>query len=582
MAALRSGQRRKRQLIGADSAARRRSANVRGAPFDFSRFIARSSASVADLHSRRGNPCIIVMAARSPVPKVRCPVLPILQRLALASLLSAMTSAALTRPPARRCDAAARLRRRPRAGRSQSASGPRCRPLFRERKPSPSGRPATLDVRRPGEPIPFSSPDDGFGIPLLDYGWIKAGPVGRIVPQRGTEQWQRRLSTAFPMSAGRLNLASSANSGSPSISAPAARCARASTAMTGSTPISSSTPCRDGTLSPSPSARACSFGDTQYMNAYFSVTPAQAFINGRVTPFQANGGLASVGVLGSVKYDFMPTWSATVFGGYNRLVSSAAASPIPNNLGSLNEFSAGVLIAHTFNLRSPFLPDGIRKSRRAAGPCPAPVISRLSQAEVFARAPRRCLDLIDAVERRLEGQQRRGMPRLIVADRLEHGDFGPFSARRRAILLQHRANLVAQRAQFRRGRADDMARHDRGGRLTQRAGLHFMSKINDFSIIHDEVDDDRRAAKLRMRLGRRMRRRQTSLPGNVSRQIKDLAVIYFVQHGFSGTKVRVTSAQGILYRMRRDWRRDLVHFQSILPGRRPPGASGFPEAVPGR
>ncbi len=92
------------------------------------------------------------------------------------------------------------------------------------------------------------------------------------------------------------------------------------------------------------------------MRAYFSVTPSEAFINGRVTPFDAQGGLASVGGFGSIKYDFMPTWSATLFGGYNRLVSNAAASPIPNNLGSLNEFTGGVMVSHTFNLQIPFFP----------------------------------------------------------------------------------------------------------------------------------------------------------------------------------------------------------------------------------
>jgi outer membrane protein len=37
-------------------------------------------------------------------------------------------------------------------------------------------------------------------------------------------------------------------------------------------------------------------------------------------------------------------------------VSSAAASPIPHNLGSLNEYTAGLVVAHAFNLELPFLP----------------------------------------------------------------------------------------------------------------------------------------------------------------------------------------------------------------------------------
>ena len=86
------------------------------------------------------------------------------------------------------------------------------------------------------------------------------------------------------------------------------------------------------------------------MRAYFSVTPAEAFLNGNVFPYQAHGGLTSVGGLGAIKYAFTPAWSATVFGGVNRYVSSAGGSPIPNRLGSLNDMTAGALVAYTFNL----------------------------------------------------------------------------------------------------------------------------------------------------------------------------------------------------------------------------------------
>jgi MipA family protein len=56
-----------------------------------------------------------------------------------------------------------------------------------------------------------------------------------------------------------------------------------------------------------------------------------------------------VGGFGSIKYQFTPAWSAMVFGGVNRYVSSAGGSPIPNRLGSLNDITAGTLVAYTFN-----------------------------------------------------------------------------------------------------------------------------------------------------------------------------------------------------------------------------------------
>jgi outer membrane protein len=72
-------------------------------------------------------------------------------------------------------------------------------------------------------------------------------------------------------------------------------------------------------------------------------------LNGKVFPYQARGGLTSVGGLGAIKYDFTRTSSATAFGGVNRYVDSAGGSPIANRLGSLNDLTAGVIVAYTFN-----------------------------------------------------------------------------------------------------------------------------------------------------------------------------------------------------------------------------------------
>ncbi len=211
----------------------------------------------------------------------------------------------------------------------------------------------TLALRRPGEPEPFSSPDDGFGVALLDYGWIKAGPVGRVLSNRGLSNgngafyglpnvnWTLELGvfgelwwTEHFRLRGEARQGVNGHDGFD-----------ANISFDGIQKIGAFT----FALGP-----RLQLGDTQFMDAYFSVTPSQAFVNGRVTPYQAYGGLTSVGALGSVKYDFMPNWSGTVFGGYNRLVSSAAASPVPNKLGSLNEYTAGVIIAHSFNLNLPF------------------------------------------------------------------------------------------------------------------------------------------------------------------------------------------------------------------------------------
>ncbi len=84
------------------------------------------------------------------------------------------------------------------------------------------------------------------------------------------------------------------------------------------------------------------------MNSYFSVTPFEAALNGRVTPFKASAGVDQVGALASVRYDFNKAWNVTVYGGYNRLVSDAGASPISINLGTRDQFLGGATVAYTF------------------------------------------------------------------------------------------------------------------------------------------------------------------------------------------------------------------------------------------
>jgi outer membrane scaffolding protein for murein synthesis (MipA/OmpV family) len=206
----------------------------------------------------------------------------------------------------------------------------------------------TLAWRGPNDPPAFSAPDDGFGIALLNLGWLKAGPVGRIVPRRGlsdgngnfyglpnvhwtaelggfVEGWlSEHLRTRLEIRQG-LN-------GHDGIDAD----------------VSIDAVERLGPYTFSIGPRLA-LGNTRFMNAYFSVTPAEALANGHLYPYQAYGGVTSFGGLAAVKFDIAPAWSATAFGGYNRLVNSAAESPIPNRLGTLNDFSGGVIVAYSFN-----------------------------------------------------------------------------------------------------------------------------------------------------------------------------------------------------------------------------------------
>ncbi|MDQ6868845.1 MAG: MipA/OmpV family protein [Pseudomonadota bacterium] len=211
-----------------------------------------------------------------------------------------------------------------------------------------------IAYRRPGEPEPFVSPDDGLGIALLDLPWIKAGPVARFISER-------TLSGGFGSIGNNRNFFGLHNIGFTAelggflelwpadfIRARFEARQGVSGAQGFDANIELDIVEKYGpwTFSGGPRFR---FGDNQFTSAYFSVTPAEAFLNGNVFPYQAHGGLTSVGGLGAIKYDFTPAWSTTVFGGVNRYVSSAGGSPIPNRLGSLDELTAGVVVAYSFS-----------------------------------------------------------------------------------------------------------------------------------------------------------------------------------------------------------------------------------------
>ena len=209
-----------------------------------------------------------------------------------------------------------------------------------------------FDWRKPGDPLPFHAPDDGFGIALLDFGMFRAGPVGRYVAQRD-------LSNGNANFVGLPNVATTIELGGFVEFWP-------TDFLRGRVEVRQGINGHNGLhgnieadavglygpwlLSLGPRAE---FGNDQFMQSYFSVTPAEAAINGRVTPYAASGGLTSVGFLASAKYTFSPSWSVVGFAGYNRLVDSAAASPITNNLGSKNDFIGGAILEYSFSIGTP-------------------------------------------------------------------------------------------------------------------------------------------------------------------------------------------------------------------------------------
>jgi outer membrane scaffolding protein for murein synthesis (MipA/OmpV family) len=90
---------------------------------------------------------------------------------------------------------------------------------------------------------------------------------------------------------------------------------------------------------------------SDYMGTYFSVSPGESVDSGgRLDAYDAGGGLYSVGLKASARYEFKPTWFLNANAGYERFVGDAKDSPIVSTVGDANQFTVGLGISKQFSL----------------------------------------------------------------------------------------------------------------------------------------------------------------------------------------------------------------------------------------
>jgi len=91
-----------------------------------------------------------------------------------------------------------------------------------------------------------------------------------------------------------------------------------------------------------------SFASENYMDTYFSVSPAETITSGYAA-FNPSGGIKSAGITGQIEYAL--TREVTLYGraSWDRLIGDAADSPIVK-AGDENMFGAGIGISYRFGL----------------------------------------------------------------------------------------------------------------------------------------------------------------------------------------------------------------------------------------
>lgn len=213
-----------------------------------------------------------------------------------------------------------------------------------------SGLPS-FDIRRFGEPDENSAPDDNLDYSLIDLGRFEAGPVLGLRDRRSisddtrlgglhTIDWGVDLGVfaQYWLVPDTLRLRTEVRQALSNGSGLAVDIGADWFIQ----------PAEGWTFSMGP---RLSFGNGRYMKQYFSVSDAEAAANGNVDPFQANGGLKSVGATISATYDITPSWSIQVYDRFDRLVGDAADSPVTRKFGSASQNIIGVSLSKSFAVR---------------------------------------------------------------------------------------------------------------------------------------------------------------------------------------------------------------------------------------
>jgi outer membrane protein len=228
------------------------------------------------------------------------------------------------------------------------AAGPELAPSFPGAKSFTVLPSLHLAYLRPGEHDFFYSPDDAFDIALINTGFFRAGPAGNFIERRG-------LSNGNSQFFGLPNVGLSAEVGGFAeiwpwqdrlrIRGEVLKAVTGYDGLVGTVGADLIQHLGPFEFTVGPRIK---FGDQRFADAYFTITPGEAAANGLVTPYKASGGLTSAGAFVSARYEVSQNVSATIFGGYDRLVESVGSSPVATVLGNQNQFTGGFTISYAF------------------------------------------------------------------------------------------------------------------------------------------------------------------------------------------------------------------------------------------
>jgi outer membrane protein len=204
-----------------------------------------------------------------------------------------------------------------------------------------------LSIRHAGSPETFQSPSDSPSISLIDFGQFQAGPVAKFIPARDSSAnlpGLRKVDAAFELGgfaeyfpADWLRTRLEVRKG---IGGHNGLVADLSADII--VPITQRL-----TISGGP---RLSWGDRRALSPYFDISPLQSLLSG-LPPYQVKSSAYSTGVGAQVSYLLTTQWEISPFVEYDRLLGSVAKSPLVKQRGSANQFTVGIGLSYTFDVK---------------------------------------------------------------------------------------------------------------------------------------------------------------------------------------------------------------------------------------
>jgi outer membrane protein len=206
-----------------------------------------------------------------------------------------------------------------------------------------------FSIRRAGSAEQFRGPRDGASIALIDFGDLRAGPVGKFVAARKANSYSELnglgdVSAAvelggfveyFPVDWFRTRVETRQGLGGH-------HGVVADFSADVIVPV-----IQRFTVSAGP---RFTWESTKATSPYFGIDAMQAMATG-LPAFNANGGAHSVGAGAQLSYRVNPQWEVHSYIEYARLLGDAAASPLVTLRGSPNQTTLGMGASYSFDVK---------------------------------------------------------------------------------------------------------------------------------------------------------------------------------------------------------------------------------------